>query len=1038
MFFSIRWQLTLIICSLILLAMVSTLAISYSLISEDYERNMHHNNSVMAESLAANIAQFMQNAYNVNQMLAEYAGLEKLDTARQRELLVDITWEQPFFQLLAVTQLNGEQAARSKGPPTNRSERWWFKKFMAERKPYISQTYYSISSESPITTIVHGIYNEGKLAGLLMADIEVRKIQQMVENYNSGEGSYAYLLDGDGAVIAHPDRRQVAELYNYKTMKKQILARDADGKVLRDDKNNEITEEIGFAGTASLQAIVAEVMAGKVGVGEYTALDGEPYICAYRTISLPGASAPWSLIVVQKKSAVMAFMSDVTAKTTVVGILVIALSILLTIWFSRKITNPLLAIVDATNQIKEGDWSVRLAANSSNEIDILASNFNQMVAELRQHRESLEELVEARTAELGAANQEMAAMNEELTIMNEKLETTNYRLLDENEARRKTESKLLLQKRQYRAITGLLTQPVAEDETEDILRVILHNAVQLLGGMVGYIGLFDADGKNFYIRHVIGIDNPLIWEAQPAQTGMKGHVYNTGEIFYIADYRQYPERVENFCLSDSTSSVIMVPLKQAGKVKGVLAVSWQQEVIQPISKADLAGLHQFGDLASIALERYLVQKDIRQLAYHDILTGLPNRASLTLYLETELEKARAGESAGVILFIDIDDFKSVNDNFGHSFGDNVIVSASKHIVAAVGERAFVSRISGDEFYVVVPGVNSRERAAQIADKAVGELCKEYEVALKKLHLSASVGLVVYPEDGVMAEELMKKADSAMYAAKQAGRNCWRFYKPSMLKAAYEKMMLTNGLRRGLERGDFYLHYQPQFAAADRRIVGFEALLRWNSPDYGFVSPARFIPLAEQSGLILPIGQWVLREACRFARRLADSGQEHIQVAMNISPRQLMSEDFVACVRTSIEAAGIKPGQIEIEITEGVFIESMEDSVHKLCQLQEIGVNLALDDFGIGYSSLTYLRSLPVGILKIDKSFIDKISSDAVQLQVVGTIIDLGHTLGMSVVAEGVETEEQLAILTGAGCDHIQGYVFSKPLAEEAAMSLLKQ
>ncbi|MEL7636043.1 hypothetical protein SPX_05470 [Sporomusa paucivorans] len=1037
MFFSIRWQLTLIICSLILLAMVSTLAISYSLVSEDYERKMHHNNSVMAESLAANIAQFMQNAYNVNQMLAEYSGLEKLDIAKQRELLVDITWEQPFFQVLAVTQLNGDQLARSKGPPTNRFERWWFKKFMAERKPYISQTYYSISSESPITTIVHGIYNEGKLAGLLMADIEVRKIQQMVENYNSGEGSYAYLLDGDGAVIAHPDRRQVAELYNYRTMKKKVLLRDADGKVLRDDKNNEITEEISFEGTASLQAIVAEVMAGKVGVGEYTALDGKEYICAYRTISLPGASDPWSLIVVQKKSAVMAFMSYVTVKTTLVGILVIALSALLTIWFSRKITDPLLDIVNATNRIKEGDLAVRLTTNSSNEIAILAANFNQMVAELRQHRERLEELVEARTAQLGAANQEMTAMNEELTAVNETLEDTNYRLLDENEARRKTENKLLLRERQYRAITGLLTQPVEEDETEDILRVILHNAVQLLGGMVGYIGLFDAEGKHFYIHHIIGIDTPLIREPQPAQTGMKGHVYNTGEIFYIEDYRKYPERVEHCCLSDLISSVIMVPLKQAGKVKGVLTISWQQ-VIQPISEEDLAGLRQFGDLASIALERYLVQKDIRQLAYHDILTGLPNRASLTHYLEAELEKARAGESAGVILFIDIDDLKSVNDNFGHSFGDTVIVSASRHIVAAVGEKAFVSRISGDEFFVVVPGINSRDRAVQIADKTVGELCKEYEVALEKLHLSASVGLVVYPEDGVMAEELMKKADSAMYAAKQAGRNCWRFYKSSMLKAAYEKMMLTNRLRRGLERGEFYLYYQPQFAAADRRIVGFEALLRWNSSDYGFISPARFIPLAEQSGLILPIGQWVLQEACRFARRLADSGQEHIQVAMNISPRQLMSEDFVACVRTSIEAAGIKPGQIEIEITESVFIESMEDSVHKLCQLRDIGVNLALDDFGIGYSSLTYLRSLPVGILKIDKSFIDKISSDEVQLQVVGSIIDLGHTLGMSVVAEGVETEEQLAILTKAGCDHIQGYVFSKPLAEEAAMSLLKQ
>lgn len=1036
MFFSIRRQLTLIICSLILLAMVSTLAISYSLISDDYEKKMHHNNSVMAESLASNISQFMQNAYNINQMLAEYPDVSNLDPVSQRELLEEMSWRHPFFQLLAFTKLNGDQTARSSGPLGNRAERWWFKKFMAERQPYISKTYYSLFSESPITTIVHGIYSNGQLTGLLMADIEVKKIQRMVENYNSGEGSYAYLLDGDGTVIAHPDRKQVAELYNYKTLKKKVLLRDANGNMIKDEKNNEITEESNFEVAASLQAIVAEVMSGKVGVGEYTDLDGEEYICAYRTISLPGASDPWSLIVVQKKSAVMAFMSYVTLKTSLVGIMVIAFSALLTVWFSRKITNPLLAIVHATNQIKEGDLAVRLTTNSSNEIDILAANFNQMVSELRQHRERLEELVEARTAELGAANQEMAAMNEELTIMNETLADTNFRLIEENEARRQTENKLLLRERQYQAITGLLTQPIGEAETDDFLKVILQNAVQLLGGMAGYIGLFDADGEKFYIHHAIGFETALTGDLQAAQVGMKGHVYATGDIFYVEDYRVYPQRIDDHCLS-RISSVIMVPLKQAGKVKGVLMVSWK-DAVHHISDEDLAGLRQFGDLASIALERDIVQKNIRQLAYHDLLTGLPNRASLTLYLEAELEKARAGKTAGVILFIDIDDLKSVNDNFGHSFGDNVIVSASRHIVAAVGETAFVSRLGGDEFIVVVPGENNREKAAQIADKMVDELCKEYEVALEKLHLSASIGLVVYPDDGDMLEDLLKKADSAMYAAKQAGRNCWRFYEPLMLKEAYEKMMLTNGLRRGLERGEFSLHYQPQFGAADEGIVGFEALLRWNSSEYGVVSPARFIPLAEQSGLILPIGQWVLQEACRFARRLSDIGKANIHVALNISPRQLMSEDFVTHVRTSIETAGIRPEQIEIEITESVFIESIEESVRKLCQLRDIGVTLALDDFGIGYSSLTYLRSLPVGVLKIDKSFIDKISSDEIQLQVVGTIINLGHTLGMSVVAEGVETKDQLAILTKIGCDHIQGYVFSKPLAEEAAMALLKQ
>ena len=1023
---SIRKQLTLIICSLILLAIVSTLTISYSLISEDYEKKMQHNNSAMAESLASNIAQFMQNAYSINQLRSEYPDLEKLDVARQHELLIETTIQYPIFQLLSVTNLNGDQLARSSGLSGNRSERWWFKKFMVEKKSYISKTYYSVSSELPITTIVHGVYSNGNLVGLLMADIEIRKLQKMVEDYNSGVGSYAYLLDGEGTVIAHPDRKQVVELYNYKTMQKNVLLRDSNGNMLKDDKNNEITEEVHFEVASSLQAIVAKVMAGEIGVGQYTDLNGEEYICAYRAIPLPGASDPWSLIVVQKKSAVMAFMGYVTLKTTLVGMLVIVFSALLTIWFSRKITNPLIDIVNATNQIKDGDLAVQLNIKSSNEIGVLAVNFNQMVYELRQHHEKLEDLVEARTVELGAVNQE-------LTAMNETLEDTNERLNNENKTRRQIEDNLLLRERQYRAITGLLTRPAGE--MGDILESILHNAVQLLSAVAGYIGLFNDNGKNFYIHHSIGRDASRLIDSQPTEVGMQGHVYATGEILYVEDCRVYPQCINDKSLDCSTSSIIMVPLKQGDKVKGILAVSWM-DVVHPVNKEDLEGLRQFGDLASVALERDTIQKKISQIAFHDTLTGLPNRASLNLYLEAEMKKAQCGEATGVILFIDIDDFKSVNDNFGHSYGDNVIVAASQHIVAAVGEGAFVSRIGGDEFIVVVPGENNKERAAQIADKTIKELCKEYAVAAQKLHMSASIGVVVYPDDGSMAEDIMKKADSAMYAAKRAGRNCWRFYEPILFQEAYEKMMLTNSLRRGLERGDFSLHYQPQFTAKGDSIVSFEALLRWNSSEHGLVPPARFIPLAEQSGLILPIGQWVLQEACRFARRLADIGKEHVHVAVNISPRQLMSDDFVTTVRTSIEDAGIKPWQIEIEITESVFIESMEDSVFKLCQLRDIGVMLSLDDFGTGYSSLTYLRSLPVAILKIDKSFIDKIINDEIELHVVGSIIDLGHTLGLTIVSEGVETKEQLKILMELGCDRIQGYIFSQPLAEEAAIGLL--
>ena len=1032
MHFSIRHQLTLIICSLIVLTLVSVMAISHSLVSADYEEKMLHNNSAMAESLASNIAQFMQNAYNINELIAKYPNSDTVNSDKQRELLVDTVEQYPFFQLLAIHNLDGDQLARSSGALANRAERWWFKKFMTERQPFITNTYYSLHSESPITTIVHGIYTDGDLVGILMADIEIQKLQQMVENYNSGEGSYAYLLDGEGAVIAHPDKKQVNELYNYRTMKKRVLLRDSNGEMLKDDKNNEITKEIDFEISPSLQAIVAKAMAGDIGEGEYTDLNGEAYICAYRVISLPGTEK-WSLIVVQKKSAVLAFMNDVRIKTALAGILVLVFSAILTLWFSRRITNPLIDIVNATSQIKNGNMAVGLNIQSSNEIGVLSANFNQMVCELRQHREKLEELVEARTSELAAANQEMIAMNEELTDMNRMQGETNRCLQDEIKVRRQIEDNLLLRERQYRATTNLLTRPA--DEMEDLLESILHNAAQLLKAVSGYIGLFDDNGKVFFVHHGIGIDESRLMEPQPGELGMQGQVYKTGEILYVEDYRIYPQRVNDRRLDRSTS-VIMLPLKQAGKVKGVIAVSWV-DVIHPVSEDDVEVLRQFGDLASVALERASTQKKISHMAFYDTLTGLPNRASLNLYMEAEMERVNRGEAAGVILFIDIDDLKSINDNFGHSYGDNVIVTASKHIIDAFDERAFVSRIGGDEFIVVLPGQNSKEEAAQIADKAIRGLCQEYEVSVERIHLSASIGVVVYPLDGDRVEDLLKKADSAMYAAKKAGRNCWSFYEPILLQEAYEKMMLTNGLRRALERGELSLFYQPQLTVDGSNVVGFEALLRWNSPEHGLVSPARFIPLAEQSGLILQIGKWVLQEACEFARRVADAGNRDIHVAINISARQLKSDDFVAAVRESIEKAGIDPGQIEIEITESVLIESMEDSVLKLCQLRDIGVILSLDDFGTGYSSLTYLRNLPVGILKIDKSFIDEINDDATQLKVVGSIIDLGHTLGLTIVAEGVETNEQLKLLAQHRCDRIQGYIFSRPIPEEAAFDFLR-
>ena len=437
-------------------------------------------------------------------------------------------------------------------------------------------------------------------------------------------------------------------------------------------------------------------------------------------------------------------------------------------------------------------------------------------------------------------------------------------------------------------------------------------------------------------------------------------------------------------------------------------------------------------------ENALRQKteEIRRLAYTDKLTGLPNRAYLNEKLALEISKIYTEDAAGMVLFIDLDDLKIVNETFGHTYGDALIIEAGKRIKEVVGDNAFVARVGGDEFLTIIPGLVDRRLMKCFAAKIAYVLCQDFEVFGEYFHMSASAGAAIYPDDGDTAEEIFKNADNAMYAAKNSGKNCWRFYDDTMQKTAYEKMLLTNSLRFAIQRQELSLYYQPQVRTADGVTVGFEALLRWHSPEYGTISPARFIPLAEQSKQIDAIGNWVLREACRFARRLADKSAENIYVSVNVSPHQLSGDGFIANVCNALREAGIQPSQLVIEITENALISSLKESNLKLRELQSLGVRLALDDFGTGYSSLTYLQRLPVKTLKIDKSFTDMILLDGSHKAIIASIVDMAHAMEICVVAEGVETTEQIDYLTKCRCDLLQGYVISRPVPEKDILPFL--
>lgn len=573
---------------------------------------------------------------------------------------------------------------------------------------------------------------------------------------------------------------------------------------------------------------------------------------------------------------------------------------------------------------------------------------------------------------------------------------------------------------------------LGELDLDAALQEILAKAIDLADIPHGFVLLVDEkDPHKVFFRAGQGRYTEKVGKCEMWHGGAFEELLRTGRVVVIPDYRRWPlcnpESVQN-----GVTMSIHAPLIVDGRIIGDIGLTAFGETVA-MSPEKINILEQFANVASIAVKNARYHEKIRNLAYRDTLTGLPNRAGLSAYLESEMERTRQGKAVGAVLFIDLDDLKTVNDHFGHTCGDSVIVAAGEDIVRASGQNAFVSRIGGDEFVVVLPDADNPQLISRVADRLVGALRREYEVRGQRIHMSTSIGITLYPEDGDAAEEVLKNADIAMYAAKAAGKNCWRIYEHGMQRDAYEKMVLTQSLRHALERHELYLQYQPLVSLTKRAIVGFEALLRWDSKEHGQVEPARFIPLAEQSGMISFIGEWVLNEASQFARQLADSGHGEVRVAVNVSPRQLTEDRFVDMVRRAVDAVGINSEQLEIEITENVLIESLADSTRKLAELSKLGVGLSLDDFGTGYSSLTYLRSLPVKTLKIDKSFIDGMLDDKVQEGFIRSMIDMAHVLSLHVVAEGVETEQQLGKLTQLGCDCVQGYIFSRPVARETAV-----
>ncbi|MDP1707898.1 MAG: EAL domain-containing protein [Gammaproteobacteria bacterium] len=424
------------------------------------------------------------------------------------------------------------------------------------------------------------------------------------------------------------------------------------------------------------------------------------------------------------------------------------------------------------------------------------------------------------------------------------------------------------------------------------------------------------------------------------------------------------------------------------------------------------------------------------LAQHDLLTDLPNRLLLNDRLIQAIALAQRHGTQLAVLFLDLDRFKHINDSLGHAIGDYLLQSVAERLAACVRSSDTVSRQGGDEFVILLSKVEHAKDAARSAEKVLAALTAPYDIAQHDLHVTVSIGIGIYPDDGQDAETLLQSADTAMYHAKENGRDNYQFFTQDMNTRAVERQSLEGGLRRALERQEFVLHYQSKVNLETGAITGAEALIRWHHPDRGLVPPAQFVPIAEDCGLILPIGRWVLREVCRQARAWLDAGLRPVPVAVNISAVEFRARDFLESVRAALEDTRLEPRYLELELTESVLMQDAESTNAVLQALKAMGVQLTVDDFGTGYSSLSYLRRFPIDALKIDQSFVRDITSDPDDATIVSAVISMGKSLKQRVIAEGVETREQLAFLRSQGCDEGQGYYFSRPVVAEEFTRLL--
>jgi diguanylate cyclase (GGDEF)-like protein len=527
----------------------------------------------------------------------------------------------------------------------------------------------------------------------------------------------------------------------------------------------------------------------------------------------------------------------------------------------------------------------------------------------------------------------------------------------------------------------------------------------------------------------------------PAGKGMTGTAYRTGKVCIQNDFQTNESSLYWRRQPTDTSSGCGLPLVKAGQVMGVLL--FLSSVPGAFTPELVALLERLAHNVVFALENFdrsdekqAADQRIQYLATHDSLTGLPNRGMFGQLLDYSIKSARRKSSKCGVLFVDLDRFKIINDSLGHSVGDRLLVEISHRLRSCVRESDTVARLGGDEFVVILNDLMEREQAAMVASKLLKAVSPALKLGGHECRTTASIGIAVFPDDGDDGQSLTKNADIAMYVAKEEGKDRFRFFSPSIKSQSVERLSLETSLRHALELNQLFLEYQPKLDVKSGRFNGVEALLRWTHPDLGNIPPLKFIPLAEETGLIVPLGRWVLRTACDQNMAWQREGLPALSMAVNLSPSQFSDDRLLQDIDEALQGSGMPPHLLQLEITESMVMKNVSKAIKLLDEIQSRGVRLAIDDFGTGYSSMSLMKHFPIDTIKIDRSFVKEIALNAQDRAIATAIIDMGKALGLTVVAEGVETAEQSHFLREHACDELQGYLFCKPVSPKEIGRLL--